>query len=262
MGCIEQENGPESNDPKKDDSNPPIPHIKIPENGFFGQTITFDASKSYDPDGTITKYTWIFGDDTTKQGVTVTHTFEQDSSLSLDVYPVSYEVALELVDNDELKTYSNHVLQLYPSQLTFYLNKETLQMTNPPSNSESIKPSLGLLANNPIPQLNYHLNPPIILQPCSWKINLEIEKPILSTLTDITIKLVNESGSIIAEDNVHINVFPLWREKTITHIGSISQQQDFSAVIIKIKGYSLRSNVQIRYGSETSSFIQFAFENI
>lgn len=39
------------------------------------QEVTFDASVSADPDGTIVSYSWDFGDQTTGQGKIVTHTY-------------------------------------------------------------------------------------------------------------------------------------------------------------------------------------------
>ncbi len=41
-----------------------------------GEKITFDASDSYSPDGTITSYNWDFGDDTTGSGETITHSYQ------------------------------------------------------------------------------------------------------------------------------------------------------------------------------------------
>lgn len=54
------------------------------------QQITFDASNSYDPDGTIGQYTWDFGDEETGNGPVVTHTFSS---------PGVYEVRLTVTDN-------------------------------------------------------------------------------------------------------------------------------------------------------------------
>ena len=51
------------------------------------QTITFNASDSYDPDGTIEKYGWNFGDNTTATGEIVTHSY-----FSLGNYTVTLTV--------------------------------------------------------------------------------------------------------------------------------------------------------------------------
>jgi len=42
---------------------------------FLGQVVKFNASSSYDLDGTITSYDWTFGDQTTGSGVVVTHVY-------------------------------------------------------------------------------------------------------------------------------------------------------------------------------------------
>jgi len=47
-----------------------------PENPIIYNTVTFDASDSYDSDGYITKYSWNFGDGKTDSGKTVTHVYE------------------------------------------------------------------------------------------------------------------------------------------------------------------------------------------
>ncbi|UCC58360.1 MAG: PKD domain-containing protein [Candidatus Bathyarchaeum sp.] len=57
----------------------------------IGEVIDFDASGSYDPDGTIVSYFWEFGDGTTATGVTVSHAYADDGS---------YLVTLTVTDNE------------------------------------------------------------------------------------------------------------------------------------------------------------------
>lgn len=52
--------------------------------------VTFDASASSDPDGTITSYDWDLGDGTTGSGTVITHTYE---------HPGLYSPTLTITDN-------------------------------------------------------------------------------------------------------------------------------------------------------------------
>jgi len=66
-----------------------------PTEPIVNQTVTFDASQSYDPDGRIVYYNWNFGDGTTL-GVTnpfVTHTYKKDGT---------YDVTLVVTDDSGL----------------------------------------------------------------------------------------------------------------------------------------------------------------
>jgi len=58
---------------------------------LIGEVIGFDASGSYDSDGSIISYLWDFGDGTTAVGVKVNHAYEDDGV---------YNVTLTVVDND------------------------------------------------------------------------------------------------------------------------------------------------------------------
>jgi PKD repeat protein len=62
----------------------------IPQNPVVGETITFDATASVDPDGTIVKYVWDFGDENTGTGQRFNHTY----TIARD-----YTVKLKVVDD-------------------------------------------------------------------------------------------------------------------------------------------------------------------
>jgi C1A family cysteine protease len=55
--------------------------------GNIGGVVNFDGSKSVDPEGAISSYTWNFGDNTTANGPIVSHVYTQRG-----VYPVSLTV--------------------------------------------------------------------------------------------------------------------------------------------------------------------------
>ena len=58
---------------------------------YTDEMITFNATESYDPDGTIVSYSWDFGDGNTATGVTVSHAYTDNGS---------YVVNLTVTDND------------------------------------------------------------------------------------------------------------------------------------------------------------------
>jgi len=75
-----------------DDANlPPTAAISAsPIKGAPPLAVSFDGDGSKDPDGTVSSYTWNFGDGTTDSGIAVKHTFIQ---------PAVYTVTLKVTDN-------------------------------------------------------------------------------------------------------------------------------------------------------------------
>ena len=70
---------------------PKASFVFSPSSPLVNETITFDASASYDPDGTVVSYAWDFGDGTTSTGITATHSYATEGS---------YTVTLQVTDND------------------------------------------------------------------------------------------------------------------------------------------------------------------
>lgn len=77
-------------------NKPPVAKFTYsPSYPAVGEVVTFDASSSYDPDGTIVEYRWDFGDGNviTTTTPTVTHTYSSWGP---------YKVTLTVVDNSSL----------------------------------------------------------------------------------------------------------------------------------------------------------------
>ncbi|MEA2054913.1 MAG: PKD domain-containing protein [Candidatus Thermoplasmatota archaeon] len=69
----------------------PVADAGGPYSGDVGQTIVFDGSGSYDPDGTIVSYIWDFGDGTGGSGEVTTHSYSMGGT---------HTVTLTVTDND------------------------------------------------------------------------------------------------------------------------------------------------------------------
>jgi len=108
---------------------PPIASFDYsPKTPIVNESVTFNASASYDPDGTIAKYEWAFGDSQTSTGKIVTHTYNA---------PGTYTVSLKVIDNDGLAS-------IETKNITVYEYKPTKLYVNPKeiSNPTLLPPSL------------------------------------------------------------------------------------------------------------------------
>ena len=71
----------------------PVADANGPYSGLINQSIFFDASDSYDLDGTIISFTWDFGDETNNSNMNSTHIYTTQGT---------FTVTLVVIDNDGL----------------------------------------------------------------------------------------------------------------------------------------------------------------
>ncbi len=90
-------------------TQPPFAAVTGPAGAIAeGDSATFDAAGSVDPNGTIASYAWDFGDGSTGSGVSVSHTFAQDGV---------FTVRVTVTDNDGLSdsaTFTVNVTNVAP----------------------------------------------------------------------------------------------------------------------------------------------------
>ncbi|MCK4347292.1 MAG: PKD domain-containing protein, partial [Thermoplasmatales archaeon] len=75
-------------------NEPPVADAGGDKIVYVDEEVTFDASASSDPDGSIVSYEWDFGDGSTGSGETVTHKYSEQGD---------YAVILAVTDNDGAK---------------------------------------------------------------------------------------------------------------------------------------------------------------
>ena len=94
-------------------NQPPVASFSYsPQNPVVNETITFNASSSYDPDGNITSYEWDFGDGnvTNTTHEILNHSYSEAGS---------YEVTLTVTDDDGATNSTTKIITIYQPTAIF-----------------------------------------------------------------------------------------------------------------------------------------------
>ena len=105
-------------------ATPPISH---PGGPYYAETtdeITFNSSLSSDPDGTITKYEWDFGDGSN-------NTYDWNSTHAY-VEPGNYTVTLKVTDNHDAETVNTTMAYITPKPPVIVINSPYAELATDP----------------------------------------------------------------------------------------------------------------------------------
>jgi len=86
-------------------ANPQAQFVIDISNPEVGETITFDASGSFDPDGQFLTYAWNFGDDQTSDTMITTHSYSSAGD---------YTVMLTVVDDHGISSSNTTTITVNP----------------------------------------------------------------------------------------------------------------------------------------------------
>jgi len=256
-GCLDKDEQTGQHLPPSSNSSP-VPIINTTKIAYFGEIIEFDASESYDPDGTIELYNWDFGDNETSEGILSTHTYKFENYFDVES-PITYSVLLGIVDNNESWEYGTHEIMVYPREYIFYFDRLGLTEEEPVSSKDMIKASFGNFRFNQMQELTYESSNYINIQPCNWNSTIHIEKPKFALINSISLTLYNKTGEIITEEKASLNLFEFWEEKTISIKGKTIKPEEFKSIKLIVNGFSLQEKISIMYGGESASHICFDF---
>jgi len=254
-GCTEEKSFSDDNS-NIQNNLPPVGSISALEEAYFGETIVFDASKSFDPDGIIVSYNWDFGDNETAEGVTVNHIYRFENNFAID-YPLIYSVFLFVKDDSESITATSFLVKVFPSEYIFYLDGQKLITGKPSSSFDKIK-GRGLLKLRTPQTLSYNLENSITVQKCKWNATIYLEKSLLAIVNKLSIIFYDKGSNIIVECEEKLGL-SLWKEKTVEIFGIFENVVEFKSIKIAVYGFSIGEKISILYGGEKASNLLFDF---
>ncbi|MDN5214687.1 PKD domain-containing protein [Fulvivirgaceae bacterium BMA12] len=106
---------------KGEEKLPVATFVYFPNNPLENEEISFDASGSYDPDGTIVSYLWQFDDGKTGEGMEVKHSYAN---------PDEYKVTLTITDNSGLQKTFSRVIDLFGKNPAIFGTIYDVQLEN------------------------------------------------------------------------------------------------------------------------------------
>lgn len=230
--------------------------INAPEKAYFEELITFTASSIHNSEKEIT-YEWDFRDGRKIQGEKVQHIFKFENDFDIE-YPLIYTVLLCVKENDEFLRIIEHEIQLFPPKYIFYLTSKKLTVEKPEVNQDMIELT-GKFNLKPLKEISYDLEESVKIQECKWNITIHIKKPVLAILDKIQVSLYNKTGFQISEAEIGFKKFEIWKEKNVLINGEIIKAEEFKSIKISLKGLTVGQKINIQYGSQEPSQINFDF---
>ena len=169
-----QQNGFEAQPapPAPPQTRAPVAVVQSSYQAKVGETLQFDASASYDPDGGgIREYVWSFGDGNTAQGVRVSHRYSQ---------PGTYNGSLRIRDDDGQEATANFTV--------------TVTAADPGGPVMIVR----ITADD---QYELYVNGRFVARGTGWETAEEYRVPLESGKNVVAVKAINQAsaGGILAE---------------------------------------------------------------
>jgi len=162
-------------------NEPPVADAGGDKIVYVDEEVTFDASASSDPDGSIVSYEWDFGDGSTDSGETVTHKYSEQRD---------YTVILTVTDNDGAKDTDKIFVHVKGEEV--FTPEVTHTATLTPTPAQIVTPTETPETITPLPTTfpeSIETPPPTISKPGGVNVYLHGEKTDVTVGEDIILSL-------------------------------------------------------------------------